>query len=162
MTLSDLKHHPWTIVKLLVVVYVVTMSVFVILFIVAGVYDMTHRAIDDVFVDRSSAWDEYFFSESGFPVINIHHRAGSREFTDHISFVGKDRPLIWFEQMGFEIDWEEEVESEVDKEDAEKSEIIAGLIPNDGKARLVVIMSHPRAEFLIFSYMPEFGFLMYQ
>ena len=116
-------------------------------------YIGTHPEIKDVSIDNSSVWGKYFLSESGFPVIRISREAGSRKYTDRISFVGKDRPLIWFEEMGFEIF--------LDKKQVVSPKLATGFIPDDGKTRRIVFMFHPKAENECFSYLPDIGLLFY-
>jgi len=113
---------------------------------------LTQVRIHDVSFDESSQWNKYFLSESGFSTIRIHSRVSSREYSDHISIVGADRPQAWFEQLGFEV---------IDDDRNGFVHTITKTLPDDGSSQRVVTMEHPRRPERMFFYLPRAGILMY-
>ena len=135
----------WRIAKVILIL-VLVFGVLAICFLC-----LTQVQIDSVSFDESSEWSKYFLSKSGFSTIRMCSHVASRQYIDHISIVGSNRPKEWFEQLGFEDVYEDETVVRT----------ITKTLPDDGSSQRVLVMQHPMMPFAIFYYLPRMGILVY-
>ncbi len=123
--------------------------------VIWAVADVSSRPIvHEVTFDTSSEWGRYFLERSGFAVMKIDALRRSRQRIDYVSIVGKDRPLNWFTEMGFD---------EIHRTRANSAEIsLTGLVRvGDGNRVDAVAMTHHKATGQLFYYLPDIGVLIF-
>jgi len=68
-----------------------------------GLYAATkYSRLTEIKFDEPTEWARQFTESTKIPFLKVTRMSGNRERVDHFAVVGKDRPLSWFEEQGFE------------------------------------------------------------
>jgi hypothetical protein len=119
-----------------------------------GIYAATkYSRLTEIKFDEPTQWARQFTASTGIPFLKVTRMAGNRERVDHLAIVGKDRPLSWFEEQGFECLGNGELE-EISPADS-----FTGILDGEEK-RAGYVLTHRVAAPAFFIYLPDVGVLI--